>query len=310
MKNTMIWSQQPRDLLVYSFRRIAAVLLSLCAATSVWAQASSQGASMPLPEDRQWIGGTSAVGDPVDPARCKYGDKSYIYWAANKEVFRFKYRTDPRDKTYPMGSYRYSDGTPILSSLEVPPPPDPSEPEGCYLNPIRGGDIPYMNNVIVETFHKVWGRSIGQRTSWAQGQGAITEEGKRAAPTRMPGEKLFNKSTRCTYRKSGIRECIVSVPNSKITTWVLKIDANKLPQQSSSRDIYIGFWGALGNLPSQITTSGFGVFEYVGFNLSFFINYDELDGIIPFYSAIIQYMIDAHLPDYSWGKPSTKGVKS
>ena len=72
----------------------------------------------------------------------KHGDKKYVYWAAGEQVFRFRF--DPAIPLRPLSVYREVAGMHLKAAEEIPPPSDPKELEGCYLNPFRAGNVPYM----------------------------------------------------------------------------------------------------------------------------------------------------------------------
>ena len=127
-----------------NFNRIGfAWIRCLISVSLAWAVASASVVAQPVyaaPKPKQTPGDTS-VPMPVDPARCSKGDKKYIYWAAKEQVFRL-----PFDRQIPI--YAIPDGDLTGQSLrarkEIPPPPDPNEPEGCYGNPLRGLSMPYF----------------------------------------------------------------------------------------------------------------------------------------------------------------------
>ena len=80
---------------------------------------------------------------PFDPTLCKGGENGYVYWAARDQVFKFRF--DPALPLYPRLGRIVMRGEVVAAGMtEIPPAPDPSAPEGCFGNPLRGRSVPYM----------------------------------------------------------------------------------------------------------------------------------------------------------------------
>ncbi|HTQ99322.1 MAG TPA: hypothetical protein VMH83_05010, partial [Candidatus Acidoferrum sp.] len=65
-----------------------------------------------------------------DPTTCKTDSQGMVYFALGHEVFRMPYKE--------LRSVR---GMPPEERAELPPRPDPGEPEGCPGNPLWGGNF-------------------------------------------------------------------------------------------------------------------------------------------------------------------------
>ena len=280
---------------------IVAVLVSL----ATTAHADQETIEEPHPDDRKFIGGRVPFAEPVDPSKCRFGDKRYVYWAANKHVFRFLFRSDPRDKIYPFGAFRFPDGTADPTSLVIPPPPDPTEPEGCYLNPIRGGSMPYGKHKIAQIFRYVFDRGIIR----TDGINAIVATfGSDANPQRKTSSEIqYDKLRACQFMASRAIFCSINNYLPLFSGGYIKIDKSLLDSSGVSRPIFVSYWS--GREKMRYTETGFGVHDSVAVGLSFYLRSDELDGLVDFIKGIVQHIDNAYLPDYSWTKRSASGEK-
>ena len=242
---------------------------------------------------------------PFDPVNCKAGDKKYVYWAARDQVFRFKY--DPKETLYPLPESQ-AVGTTLKAKKEVPPAPVPSEPEGCYGNPLRAFSMPYMQTFVGSLFRKVVGRDLGS----AEGgffAGSLDRYG-------LHTNKLFLESTNCWTRESGIEECLLNNAVGKrkedyTVTHEFRIRKQLLPKHQEVTDIYFSLWNdAAASVDSgrngKALISSFDLYGGVRFENSIRIFPNEIDLLVPYYSGLIRYVLDAHVNDYQWVRNETK----
>jgi hypothetical protein len=247
---------------------------------------------------------------PVNPAKCKTGDKAYVYWAAKDQVFRFKY--DPALPIHPYPESLLTRGMHFDARQEIPPAPDPSEPLGCYGNPLRALQIPYMAAFDAELFQKLAGRKLDRLTAGPRGFYAL--------PTNFYANgddgKLFRGSKDCWQRSSGVHECLLANPMGKDRTdysisHAFRIDKNLLPKHPQVSDIYFVVWndaasGVRSGQNGKVVDSRIYLFGNVFLESSFRIFPQEIDLLIPYYSGLIRYVLDAHVPDYKWTATKTK----
>lgn len=292
---------------------------SLSAALSIllWGSAHAQQMSDP-PKPRTSRPATSAPpvkygerpnGNPFNPERCKTGKKGYVYWAARDQVFKFRY--DPTKPVYPRT------GNPNVVGMEdIPPAPVPSEPEGCYGNPLRGGGVPYMRHHGAELFHDLTGREINTA---AGGGGlhahfAIRERRLLLADDNELNKKMFLSGNNCRPRKSGIVECEISkgTKEDDYHTQALKIESKLIFKDANeARDIYVIVYAdTVSHLSlekhGKAIRSSFDLYKSVRLHDSFRIFPNEIDLLIPYYRGMIRYVMDAHVLGYQWQLPKTK----
>lgn len=292
---------------------------SLSAALSIllWSSAPAQQMSDP-PKPRTSRSATSAPpvkygerpnGNPFNPERCKTGKKGYVYWAARDQVFKFRY--DPTKPVYPRT------GNPdVVGMDDIPPAPVPSEPEGCYGNPLRGGGVPYMRHHGAELFRKLAGREIDTTTgrAWSHGYFALAERLVHDDQNEF-NKKMFLGGDNCRSHRSGIVECEISKgtkENNYQTNQALKIEARLVFRDTKeTRDIYVIVYNDIASYLSlekngKAIRSSFDLYNSVRLldNLRIFPN--EIDLLIPYYRGMIRYVMDAHVPGYQWQLPKTK----
>jgi len=246
-------------------------------------------------------------GEPVNPDRCKSGKKGYIYWAAREHVFAFRF--DPTKPVYPRS------GNPnVVTDVFIPPAPDPTEPEGCYGNPLRGSDMPYMWDHSAQLFEKMAGRRI--QTDGMHSFVAIRDQLQLRDDGNELNRKMFFKGKDCQLRKSGMMECQISVGQpEEYNTQVFKIESKLLFNDlKEGHDIYAlihadtashVFWknskapsGELQN--GKALESTINLYSAVRLRDSFRLFPHEVDLLIPYYRSMIRYIADAHVSNYSW----------
>lgn len=262
---------------------------------------------MPDPEQSS----ERAYGEPFDPSLCKSGREGYVYWAARDQVFAFP--LDPNKKVYARSRnpnrYQHED---------IPPPPDPNQPEGCYANPLRGGSVPYMEAYSAILFHKIIGRRIqivfGGPDSHTQF--AIPDERHfRDDPNRL-SERLFREAKDCQRRESGMIECQITTGRGvEYNTQVFKVESRLLfPDSQQRRDLYVV---AEADIPSDLSLKTYGkalessidLYNSVRLQDSFRVFPGEVDRLIPYYAGMIRFITAAHVNHYDWTGGSTFGGK-
>lgn len=238
----------------------------------------------------------------IDPAQCKRGDKRYIYWAAGDQVFRFRY--DPK---IPLYLFPEREKWPAwqATNKEIPPARDPKELEGCYDNPLRSGNVPYMKEFSEIHFKKVFGRKLDSGTAGMTRYYA--EERKRQAYLRnLSDKKLLESGHDCWVRNSGVKECLISKGNDRADYSIsraMKIDKSMLPKHREIDDLYLTMYqdaaaGRHGN--GYVIENEYSLFDYVRLTSSFRLFPEEIDLLVPFYRGMVDYIIDAHLSQYKW----------
>jgi len=246
-------------------------------------------------------GRTTELPVPLAPARCKSGDKRFIYWAAGDQVFRFRF--DPK---IPLHVSQEREQWPawVATNKEIPPARDPKEPEGCYDNPLRAGNVPYMKGFSEIHFKKVIGRKLdsggGMTRYYAE------ERRRQAFPRNLSDKKLLERGHDCWVRNSGVQECLISKGNDRddySISRAMKIDKSMLSKQREIDDLYLTMYqdaaaGRHGN--GYVIENEYSLFAYVRLTSSFRLFPEEIDLLVPFYRGLVGYIIDAHLPHYKW----------
>ena len=292
--------------------RAKSVTLWLCVALLTAAAMQQAPSAQVIPTPKAMTSGPSSTQElspPVNPAHCKTGNKAYVYWAAKDQVFRFKY--DPALPIHPYPERLLTIGIHFDARQEIPPAPIPSEPLGCYGNPLRALQIPYMDAFEAELFQKLWRRNLVRRAAHISGFDAL--------PTNYYEfslqERLFRKSTDCWQRPSGIHECLLADGTKKERTdykgaHPLKIEKELLPKHPEVSDVYftVQLEGPLApNGQAWMTAkSQILLFGNVNLQSDFLLLPQEIDLLIPYYSGLIRYVLDAHVPDYKWTAAKTK----
>lgn len=248
------------------------------------------------------------IGEPFDPSRCKSGRKGFLYWAARQEVFAFPY--DGARKVYPSASVDplYQQGIPAAA--------DPTEPPGCFSNPMRGGELPLIQWHAMDSFCKVVGRPMNLLTNlvhiW-QGYRSI------AASQFKDDQNAFNKKyfiagAHCINRKSGVVQCEIRGSNDPIrhqVNYVLKIPKDLVSATSAmSSDLYVVLSNDIAASVSpengMAVRSSFDLYGAVRLRDSFRLSPDEVDLLVPYYRDLIAYVVDAHVPGYVWTSSNNK----
>ncbi|MGH7460424.1 MAG: hypothetical protein ACREMA_05270 [Longimicrobiales bacterium] len=255
------------------------------------------------------------MGAPFDPKQCKTGDRRYVYWAARDQVFRFRF--DPTQPVYaraPMDGYG---GQTVMGLHEIPPAPNPEEPEGCYGNPLRGGGVPYMRDHAAALFRQLAGRDlrINFGSPWSHGYFALSQRLVAHVPNAMY-RVWYPQRPHCIRHPSGISECMYqkdAAQRSFQGGHVLKLPGDLLfagvgyPVQ----DLYVSFHADAatyvtakeGGSPMEngyVIESGFDLYGAVRLLDSFRFYPDEIDLLLPYYRGQIRYLTEAHVPRYPW----------
>lgn len=247
--------------------------------------------------------------EAVNPARCNKGNKAYVYWAAKDQVFRFKY--DPAQPIHPYPESLLTIGKHFDALQEIPPAPIPSEPLGCYGNPLRALQVPYINAFEAELFQKLAGRKFDR--------GVTAVGGFYALPTNYyessVEERVFRKATNCWLRPSGIHECLLPNITGKkqpeyLVAHPLKIEKDLLPRHPQVSDVYVTvqLYGSFApNGQKWLSAkSRILLFGNVSLESDFLLFPQEIDLLIPYYTGLIHYVLDAHIPDYKWSVTKAK----
>lgn len=251
---------------------------------------------------------TESLTDQINPARCKTGNRAYVYWAAKDQVFRFKY--DPAHPIHRYPESKLTVGMHFDAKQEIPPAPNPAEPLGCYGNPLRALEIPYMDAFDAELFQKLAGRKLDF---------GVRMRGFYALPTNYfessVQEKIFRGSNNCWKRTSGIHECLlVNAIGKERTdydiTHALRIGKDLLPKNAQVSDVYASI-SLLGPLAPNgqkwlAVDSKILLFGNVLLESNFRIFSQEIDLLIPYYSGLIRYVLNAHVSNYQWTSSKTK----
>src|SRR6185436_11956811 len=95
----------------------------------------------------------------------------------------------------------------VMGYADIPPAPAPNEPEGCYGNPLRGGEVPYIDRHGAELFHKLANRKIDSVYGWKYRYFALSERLLNSSDNELY-KKLYERKDNCWQRLSGIFECM------------------------------------------------------------------------------------------------------
>ena len=283
-----------------------------CALLQVSTSASAQTANTPSSLNAY---GETGNGPPVDPARCKTGDKRFVYWAARDQVFRFRF--DPSLPLYPRTGRDGEGGQAVMGYADIPPAAVPGEPEGCEGNPLRGGAVPYMRGHGAALFRRLAGREINLATDarpWGHGYFAL--------PRRLDGQddnrryaEWFRGKRACWTHASGIVECMDGTkpdPADFRSAHVLKIEGRLVaePATPAPEALYV-LLGRDAQTDLSRDKNGFAV--QGGFDLYGSVRLldtirlfpAEIDLLVPYYRGLIQYLHQAHVPGYRWAVRKT-----
>ena len=239
--------------------------------------------------------------ESFNPSRCKHGDKRYVYWAAGDQVFRFKF-----DPAVPLRSTAESEltGVRLNAKREVPPAPDPTETEGCYRNPLRAGVVPYMDKFDAQLFQSIVGRKL-QTSFWAIRE--LQAVPKNWDASLNLGQLHWQRVQHtCWMRAPGFHECLLSSGTSRTdfsVSHLFKIEAKNLPTYPQSNDIFFVLRNdaASGHLPNgKEAYSVMQIYGGVRLGIGFRLFPEEIDFMVPYFSGLINYVVQAHLPDYKW----------
>jgi hypothetical protein len=273
--------------------RIAAGALALFASNSVvMAAAPAQPEAKPSPTD---------LPEPFNPARCEHGDKKYVYWAAGDQVFRFKF-----DPMVPLRSTAESEltGVRLNAKRDVPAAPDPTEVEGCFGNPMRAGAVPYMDQYSAALFKSVVGRKLKSNNAILRGFMAVPRDFDLHLPV---GKVLWQRVQKdCWLRTPGVHECLLSKGADKTDyniNRLFKISRDRLPTYPQAEDLFFVLHNdaAAGDLPSgKSVNMVVKIYDSVYFEPGVRLFPNEIEFMVPYFSGLINYVVQAHLPSYKW----------
>lgn len=239
-----------------------------------------------------------------DPAACKHKEAGYeghIYWAAGKQVFRFRYYP-----ALPIFSRTDKDVGVVSRAArkDIPAPPNSTEPEGCYLNPLRAGAVPYMAQFAVDMFERLWEQKFQESTLHPVGFHAIPS-GHRS----INGRGQFDQGTSCWVRPSGMEECRVKVAYKLVgylSPRVYRIDKSLLPEYPNSMDVYCSSSASTSvqMIDNKCNVTMFGsVILNIGLRIDYSFNKKddpEVDLNIDYLKALMTYLIKAQVSNYQW----------
>lgn len=254
-----------------------------------------------------------AANESFSPSLCKSGDKRFVYWAAGDQVFKFKYNPSIPLQSLPREAAEVN----LNAAKEIPPPPDPTQPAGCYKNPLRAGQVPYMQNFDETLSRRTIGRNIDSMTprfGFTTGYFATSRE-KKYRPSTV-NLMLYKKSQLCWERHVGIEECTLSKSidkNDYRIGRVLKINKSLLSTHVTVNDLYLSIYtdtqSAISMDNGLVLDGSTDIFGSVRLISSFRIFPKEIDALVPYYQELIAYLVTAHIPNYQWA-PSTKVQQS
>ncbi len=257
---------------------------------------------------------------PFNPSSCKTGDKKYVYWAAKDQVFRFKF--DPKMPLYPRGWWEHEIRPPSHWQKEVPPAPMPSEPEGCFGNPLRAGMVPYMQVIDEAEFLKLFGPrpTSGKNSSGRIAPTFSRNENGFLTSSHSISDSLYAESLRkkqmvgkdCWQRSPGILECLISKGtdrNDYTINRYITIENILPPEYAGTSNLYVSIHNDVAfmvnranGLSAQSRTS---LLDVVLLTTDIRIFPNEIDKLKPYHLRLIRYVLDAHVPGYQW-TPTTK----
>jgi hypothetical protein len=237
---------------------------------------------------------------PFRPTNCKGRQDGFVYWAARREVFRFKY--DPAWPQYPRAPLHGAQGQPVIGFDSIPAAPRPTHPEGCRGNPLRGAEAPYMQEHAAQLFSQLSGRSYNTLTpnAWAHGYYAMEHRmvGQSYSET-MAG--VFHASKRCRIRASGILECLAGAGGDfddyRINRMLRIARAVLNAEDALPGDLYLSVQF---DVQRPTILSGIDVFRSVRVLDNFDIRPEEIDLLIPYFRGLIEYLRKARIPSYRW----------
>lgn len=257
------------------------------------------------------------AGDAFHPARCKGGDRRFVYWAAGDQVFRFRF--DPKLPLHARAPQDGRDGQRVMGIEHIPPAPDAREPEGCLRNPLRGGAVPYMREHAQDLFRRLAGRELDLRTP-----DRFLGHGYFALPDRLRADDRnalhadwFAKRTECIERAGGLRQCRdarASGPDDFKLAQVVRVPGKALVSGTPlpPQDLFVALQEDAATLVSPANglaaRSGIDLFGHVRLLNSWRLLPAEIELLAGFHRGLVRYIAQAHLPGYSW-KTTQKGGK-
>jgi hypothetical protein len=163
--------------------------------------------------------------------------------------------------------------------------------------------MPYFEQFTARVYQDLMGRpprlsgmySSGNATAWE------TEFG----PGFWPGfnKRAFQARPNCSARPSGMKMCLLNGnqdPSNFKASHVYVMPRSMVPSYAGNNDIPIIVGNTLASQGHVSAESNFKLFGNVLIKLNPEIKPDEIDLMIPYHIKLIQYVIDAHVPDYDW----------
>jgi hypothetical protein len=269
--------------------------------------ASSSATTRIMPSTTQGVQGHASMPQlPFSPRQCRSGDRKYVFWAARRQVFRFPF--DERQPIFPRTGADSALVGRVPGLEEISAAPAPTEPEGCYGNPLRGGDVPYMPQFAAQLFAQVMGRPMGINPggrAWTRRQYAMDNLIEaRANATSAARERAFRTGRDCWTRSPGIHECLGAAAVSRAdyrSGHVLKIDQHLLVSAGAlAGPVYVYLLPTFrpGEMTSAMSTIV--VFGSVQLDDDFELFPHEINALPRYYAGLIQYLAGARVPGYQW----------
>lgn len=233
---------------------------------------------------------------PIDLAKCSTGDRSYVYWAANRHVFQIPFNS--AEPIYPTAGKAIT-GIHLKARHQIPAPPRPNDPEGCYGNPLRGLSMPYVKSFEAKLYEELFGRPYN---SGSDGDGIYAVPlGYQSSRQRVNLESL-NRHQICRDRTVNLRECTLTEQGrgnySQAHIFIL---ASPRLKQLGINEIHFSVQHALA--PANLTVevkSTFSLFDSVLVSLNPEIRPNELESMTIYHQKIIEFIVGSHLPSYRW----------
>lgn len=255
------------------------------------------------------------VGEPFDPARCRHGSRRHVHWAAGSQVFRFAF--NPALPVYARAPQDGVGGRAVMGLHEVPPAPDPREPEGCERNPLRGGWVPYMHHHANAVFRQLAGRDLEHDTA-----DRFLNNGFFAVPHRLRARDVnarnarwFAGLTQCVGRAAGALECMdaqAEGPQDFRKAHVVRLPGRevfagtRLPPQ----DLFVLLQDDRGSPAGGVALgASFDLYGSVRLLESWRLRPHEVDLLVPYYRGLVRYLAEAHVPGYRWRQGRAAGER-
>lgn len=233
-----------------------------------------------------------------DPAMCRSGDKAYVYWAAGDQVFKFPF--NPDQPILPVDEQAVT-GIHLRAKMEIPPAPNPSEPQGCRDNPLRGLSVPYMTSFEASLYQRLFGRSF---KTGSQGHGFFAVPKGYGRGTYVTSiEHSFKARHSCRVRSSKILHCLTRTGedfDNYSSAHVLRIDAFEIDGFTQNQIYFLAQYDLA---PSNIyiaIKSSFVLFGSVLLSINPTVLPREIDSMAEYHRELVGYLVKARVAAYSW----------